>query len=300
MRTVTLAELAEEAGAPLALVERLVELGQLRPLADGRFDPRSEPIVTSVNALLAAGIGRGRPRLGRPRGPWRARRPRALFQPPAPRSPSTYRELQADLGAGGARLPAIYAAFGLVEPAADGHLRLDEEAVLRAFVGLWQLVDADGDSDLRAARLAGETSHRLIEGWLDAWDAAADPALASQGAPRARLADPDFDPTDPEHNPSLKAAPMLHDLTRWLIERQLELDLHRRVIDAYETTLVKGGRIPARPESPPAIAFVDLSGFTRLTIEQGDDVAAAAATRLAEMADAAARAASGRLVKLPR
>ena len=43
---------------------------------------------------------------------------------------------------------------------------------------------------------------------------------------------------------------------------------------------------------------MDLSGFTRLTIEQGDDVAAATATRLAEMADAAARAASGRVVKL--
>ena len=79
--------------------------------------------------------------------------------------------------------PAIYAAFGLVEPPPDGHLRLDEEAVMRAFVEIWQLVDAGGDSDLRAARLAGETSHRLMDGWLDLWDTAADPALAGQGAP---------------------------------------------------------------------------------------------------------------------
>ena len=298
MRTVSLAELADEAGAPLALVEWLVELGQLRPLADGRFDPRSEAIVTSVNALLQAGIGRDDLA-------WVVLEARGgldaiahLFQPPEPRSSTTYGELQAELGPAGERLPAIYAAFGLVQPSADAHLRVDEEAVVRAFVEIWQLVDAGGDTDLRMARLSGETSRRLMEGWLDAWNDAADPALESQGAPRDRLANADFDPTDPEQNPSLKGAVMLHALIPWLHERQLEVVLNQRVIDAYEAALVRGGRIPARPESPPAIAFVDLSGFTRLTIEQGDDVAAATATRLAEMADAAARAASGRVVKL--
>ena len=74
--------------------------------------------------------------------------------------------------------------------------------------GSWSMPTVTRTSD--AARLAGETSRRLIEGWLDPWDDAADPALESQGAPRARLANADFDPTDPEHNPSLKAAPMLH------------------------------------------------------------------------------------------
>ena len=40
MRTLTLVELADEARAPIDLVEWLVELGQVRPLPDGRFDPR--------------------------------------------------------------------------------------------------------------------------------------------------------------------------------------------------------------------------------------------------------------------
>jgi hypothetical protein len=63
VRTVTIAELAEEAGAPLALVERLVAIGQVRPLPDGRFDPRDEATVGTVRALIDAGIaedeGRG-------------------------------------------------------------------------------------------------------------------------------------------------------------------------------------------------------------------------------------------------
>ena len=86
-----------------------------------------------------------------------------------------------------------------------------------------------------------------MEGWLDAWNDAADPALESQGAPRDRLANVDFDPTDPEQNPSLKGAAMLHDLIPWLHERQLEVVLNQRVIDAYEAALVRGGRIPSRP-----------------------------------------------------
>jgi adenylate cyclase len=298
MRTVSLAELAEEAGASLALVERLVELGQLRPLADGRFDPRSEAIVTSVSALLEAGIreddlawvvreaGGGLDAIGQ------------LFQPPTARSPRTYGELRTELGAAGDRLAAIYAAFGLVEPRSDSHLRLDEEAVIRGFVGIWQLVDPGGDADVRIARLSGDTTRRLMDGWLDAWDAAADPTLASQGAPGGRMADASFDPTDPEHNPSLRGSVLMRDLIGWLHERQLEQSLNRRVIDAFEAALVKGGRIPARPESPPAIAFVDLSGFTRLTLEEGDDAAAAAAVRLGDLADSVVRTAGGRVVKL--
>jgi hypothetical protein len=39
VRTVTISELAEEAGAPLGLVERLVAIGQVRALPDGWFDP---------------------------------------------------------------------------------------------------------------------------------------------------------------------------------------------------------------------------------------------------------------------
>ena len=97
------------------------------------------------------------------------------------------------------------------------------------------------------ARLSGETSRRLMEGWLDAWNDAADPALESQGAPRDRLANADFDPTDPEQNPSLKGAVMLHDLIPWLHERQLEVVLNQRVIDAYEAALVT-----RRPDPGPA------------------------------------------------
>ena len=106
-----------------------------------------------------------------------------MFEPPAPRASGTYAELRAELGPLGDRLPAVFAAFGLPEPAPEHHLRVDEEAVVRGFVEIWHIADPGGDSDVRIARLAGETSRRLAETWLDVWDATAQPALASQGAP---------------------------------------------------------------------------------------------------------------------
>jgi adenylate cyclase len=52
------------------------------------------------------------------------------------------------------------------------------------------------------------------------------------------------------------------------------------------------------PLGPPAIVFVDLSGFTRLTRERGDESAVVAATSLQRYADATATRHGGRLVKL--
>jgi class 3 adenylate cyclase len=298
VRTVTLAELADEAAAPVALVERLVAIGEVQALPDGGFDPRDEAVVRTVRALIDSGIpeddvdwlvrefGGGFEAVGR------------MFDAPAPRAGATYGALLMELGPAGERLPAVFAALGLPEPPRDEHLRLDEETVIRGFIEVWQIADPGGDADVRVARLAGEASRRLAEGWLDVWDATARPVLTSQGAPARAVAGRSFDPSDPEDNPSIKAALVARQLVSWLHERHLEQTLNQRIIDGVEGALVRAGRLPARPESPTAIAFVDLSGFTDLTLELGDDVAALAATGLGELAHGRAQASGGRVVKL--
>jgi class 3 adenylate cyclase len=52
-----------------------------------------------------------------------------------------------------------------------------------------------------------------------------------------------------------------------------------------------------RPERPPAMCFLDLSGYTRLTEERGDRAAADLAGRLAEMVQRTSRGHGGRPVK---
>jgi adenylate cyclase len=52
-----------------------------------------------------------------------------------------------------------------------------------------------------------------------------------------------------------------------------------------------------RIERPPAVCFVDLTGFTRLTEEQGDEVAARLAANLAALVEEISRRHGGRAVR---
>ena len=298
MRALTLAELADEADAPVDLVEWLIGLGQIRPGEDATFDPRDVAVVSTVQALLSSGIARddlawvieqagaGLVSVGR------------MFTPPPARSSRTYAELVASLGPVGSRLASIYAALGLAEPGPATRLRSDEEAIVRGYAELWAEVDPGGDADVRVARIAGESSRRLNEGWLDIWDETAQPQLHTQGAATRPGRALPSDPADPAENASLRGAEIGRALVAWLHERVLERTLNARIIGAFENALVRAGRLEARQVKPPAIAFVDLSGYTTMTVERGDEAAAAAADRLRALADESVRAVGGRLVKL--
>ena len=98
--------------------------------------------------------------------------------------------------------------------------------------------------------------------------------------------------------PRPPVAALSRDLVTWLFARAVERTLQERIIDAVETVLVQADRMPPPPQRPPALAFIDLSGFTTLTEERGDEVAAEAAARLQELAEAATRRSGGRVVKL--
>jgi class 3 adenylate cyclase len=106
------------------------------------------------------------------------------------------------------------------------------------------------------------------------------------------------DPADPAQNASLRGAVIGRAMVAWLHERALERTLNARIIGAFENALVAAGRLEARPDRPPAVAFVDLSGYTTLTVERGDEAAAAAAEQLRAIAEACVRGYGGRLVKL--
>jgi class 3 adenylate cyclase len=85
---------------------------------------------------------------------------------------------------------------------------------------------------------------------------------------------------------------------RWLMEHHMS-----RAIDAYSVTsteeiLEAGGFVPARTGPMPAVAFVDLTGFTGLTETIGDEAAAAIALRLGDLGAETVLPHHGRVVKL--
>ena len=90
------------------------------------------------------------------------------------------------------------------------------------------------------------------------------------------------------------------------LERAVVL-LYRRYFEHYvldvtvvraEAALERAGLARRRPDRPPAIAFLDLSGYTKLTEERGDRAAAELAARLVEIVHELARRHGGRPVKL--
>jgi adenylate cyclase len=67
-------------------------------------------------------------------------------------------------------------------------------------------------------------------------------------------------------------------------------------IDRAERVLERAG-LYRRVERPPAICFVDLTGYTRLTEEQGDEVAARLAASLATLVEEISLRHGGRAVR---
>ena len=298
VRSLSLEELATDSGTNVELVRQFVELEIVKPGAGGRFSPRDGAVLKTACAILDAGVaiddlawtlasGRfGIDSLGK------------IFSEPAPRTTKRYADLTAELGGDAALLPAIYAALGVPEPDPDDRPRTDEAELMLSFVRLWSLVDPTGEAHVRVARLMGDGTRRIAEGWLDVWDEVARPSVTTQGAPTVGSRAMPADPTDPEQNPSIGMAELSRRLVSLVHERQVEATLNARIISAIESVLVSANRMPATPERPPAIAFVDLAGYTSLTEQHGDDVAAESAARLQGLAEAAARQGGGRVVKL--
>ena len=78
--------------------------------------------------------------------------------------------------------------------------------------------------------------------------------------------------------------------------RQQELIWTEHQVENIEAALEEAGAIP-RPERVPAMCFLDLAGYTRLTEERGDQAAAELATTLAVLVERLARGQGGTPVK---
>src|SRR6185503_8920072 len=126
------------------------------------------------------------------------------------------------------------------------------------------------------------------------WDETAQPDASTQGAPTVGSRARPTDPSDTHQNVAIEMGGVARGLVSLVHERHVEATLTARIIASMEGVLGAAGRLPARTTRPPAVAFVDLAGFTSMTIERGDE---AAATVLFDLSDQAVRANGGRVVK---
>ena len=285
------ADLAVRLGVDTAWVERLAEAGALDAAADGSFDPGDVHRVRLLKAFEDAGVPLEALVAASDAGQISLRYYDELHPPPSPTSGRSYAEFAASLGDGRRLLGQLFAAFGIAEPDGAVVLTIEDESVIGDVL---DMVVATGQPDLalRAVRMFGEGARR-----------AADASLGVYGEAVGRLGDdlaglPVDEQFDKQLRPWARFARQSVPLAGWLSGRHLSRAIDEYSIVESERILQESGFVAERVDAPPAVAFVDLTGFTRLTEERGDDVAAAIAMRLGDVATDIAERRGGRVVKL--
>ena len=293
-RSFTSEELAQETGVPRDRLEWMTEIGILSPHPSGVFRFGDVFRVKLVAALLGGGftprqiewvVSEGHLNLDRV--------DEYQLVEPGPRSRRTFAEFMRMAGPRASLLPSVYTALGLPQPDPARPIHTDEEERLQRFLEGWGLAQSD-EALLRAARLVAEGTRMAAQGWVDlAIEQVAGPA-------RERLARGELDVfPDEVRNAFSTLLRLLPRMMEWLMQRYNEQRSVIEIVDGFEEFFARRGLVPPPPQAPPpAVVFVDLSGYTRLTEERGDEVAAGLAAILQGEAEAVAASNDGRLVKL--
>ncbi|HEX6580082.1 MAG TPA: adenylate/guanylate cyclase domain-containing protein [Actinomycetota bacterium] len=293
-RTFSAQELSDEAGVSQHRVEWLSDVGILRPEGPGSFVWADVFRVKMASALLDAGLSEAMLSRSVAEG-WLNMEFAGEYLPyePGPRSARTFGAFVADSGAASGRLPAVFETMGQPPPDPDAPIHVDEEDMLRRFLDVWGAAPGD-DTMIRAARLLADGVRIATLGWVELVD-------EQFGEPaRERLASREIDRfPDEVRRKYTTAANLVPELFTWLSARYLERRSVEGIVEGFERFLALKDLTPMpEPLAPPAVAFVDLSGFTELTEARGDRIAVRSVVALQEQAHAVAMEHGGRLVKL--
>jgi adenylate cyclase len=182
----------------------------------------------------------------------------------------------------------VIIAVGSPAPRPETQLRTDEVVLIRLLVDVGRKSGGD-EALLRVARVFGEATRKAADSAVAIFDENINSPVV-----RARIDD------DRRMAVNRLAAELMANselLIARLYRRHLEHTLMRFWAVSAERFLDDLGVRPARSE-PPGLAFVDLTGYTRLTESGGDEMAAQLAIRLADLSETAASRHEGRVVKL--
>jgi|Tabmets5t2r1_1033131.scaffolds.fasta_scaffold00982_3 adenylate cyclase len=280
-------EIAELVPCSTEQVTRLVELGLLhRGEDDGLFPPSDVHVVRLMGAFEEAGISLEDVARGVTGG--ELQYPLERFLPEPVGTPETYAGLAPKLGRSPELLRRLTREMGLPPPDHD-RVRAEDAEILSLIVTRLDLADDDDLS--RLARLYGGTMQRLVTAGLQLFDR----AIRERVDTFDHLSNQEKDSLTYEKGAGFSE--MAQTLVPWLQRRHRERIVVDYLVDRTEAWLEERGIAPRPPRRPRAIAFLDLTGYTALTEERGDEAAADVASELAGVVQDAAQAHGGRPVK---
>jgi adenylate cyclase len=282
-------EVAQRAGVDPDYVDRLVELGILTPGVGDAFSPGDVRRARWVQSLERAGVPL--------EGMATAVRDGALsfsfmdvpvFDRFAGLSGTTFQELSTRTGIPLELLTVVREAVGFAEPGPQDQVRVVELSV----VPVIQLQLAKGFHPVvieRWLRVCGESLRRIAETETAWWHSQVELPLLASGMTEGQMLEAQADLGS-------QMAPLTEQALLAIYHGQQEHTWSQGLVETVERTLEEAG-LYRRLRRPPAVCFLDITGYTRLTEERGDEAAAELAARLARLVRRSAQEHDGTPVK---
>jgi adenylate cyclase len=287
VETYELAEAARRAGTSPDALRRLVELGILAPGADDRFTPGHLRRAGLVNALIAAGIPldglgaairTGQISLDFLDAP--------AFQRFSALSGATFAEVADRTGVPVELLLFIREAAGSVAAVPSDRIR-DEELPHAELIELAFKAGFRPGALQQMMRVQADSLRRIAETESNIWQSEViGPAMEAGKRPDEILG---FEFGD-------RMSVLMERAIMGMYHLQQTRAWTGGIIEGLEQTLAEAG-LYSRLEHPPAMCFLDITGYTRLTQERGDAAAAELAVELGRIVQRASVKHGGRAVK---
>ena len=282
-------EVAQRAGVDPDYVDRLVELGVLTPAVGDAFSPGDALRARWLQSLERAGVPL--------EGLASAVRDGVLsfsfldvgaYDRFAGLSGTTFQQLSARTGIPLELLMVVREAVGFAEPRPQDHVHHNELSV----VPLIQLQLSKGFRPViieRWLRVYGDSLRRIAETEAAWWNSEVEMALLESGMTEGEMLQAQADLGS-------QMSPLIDQAFLAIYHGQQEHAWSQVFVEHVEGALEAKG-LYRRLDSPPAMCFLDLTGYTRLTEEQGDEAAANLAARLATLVRRCAQEHRGTPVK---
>jgi adenylate cyclase len=281
-------EVAQRAGVDPDYLDQLVEVGILTPAAADAFSPGDVLRARWVQSLERAGVPlEGLAAAVRDGTLSFSFMDVAAFDRFAGLSGTTFQELSAQTGIPLELLLVVREAVGFAAPRPEDHVREDELSVGAAI----ELQLAKGVRPVVIEgwlRVCGDSLRRIAETETAWWHSEVMMLLAS-GMTEGEMLQAQADLGS-------QVAPLTEQALLTIYHGQQEHAWTQGFVGLVEGALDRAG-LYRRLERPPAVCFLDITGYTRLTEERGDEAAAEVATRLAALVRRSAQEHGGTPVK---
>jgi adenylate cyclase len=282
-------EVARRAGIELGYVDRLVEVGILGPDSDGLYTHGEVRAARWVHSFDEAGVPiDGIAAAVRDGVLSFAYLESSAFDRFGEVSATTFQELTERTGIPMDLLTLVREAIGFAEPRPEDRVREDELAIVPAV----ELQLAAGIRPVvieRWLRVYADSLRRIVETETDWWRTDVELPLLEGGMSEAEMLEAQADL-------GARLVPVMEQALLAIYHGQQEHTWTNSGVEDVEAALERAGLLN-RMQTPPAMCFLDITGYTRLTEERGDKAAADLAATLAVLVRRCSQQHGGKPVK---